>query len=287
MKRIIETTGHGEKVPYWKVLLIAIVGGLTAMTGLAGCGNQASVDQDEPKTIVVGTGHAYEPYCYLDEDGNLVGYELEVMKAVNELLPQYKFEFQTFDFANVLLSLDAGKIDIGAHQYERNDERSKKYLFGQESYTTYTTYVTVAAKNDTIHSLDDLQGKRVNVSTGSNTAYLLEKYNEEHADHPLQLVYTQDMSDEEKTTGIANGVWDATVMTKRDAAKLNKAFGQGQDILKQVGTPIATSHTYLVFNKNNPELQEAVDGALKQLKESGRLAEISRTVLGDDYTESE
>lgn len=270
----------------WRQFGIVAVMLLAAMLSLTGCGADTAA-QGTAKTVIVGTGHAYEPYCYLDADGNLAGYELEVMKAVNELLPQYKFEYQTYDFANVLLSLDAGKIDIGAHQYELNEERQKKYLFGKESYTTYTTYVTVAAQNDTIHSLDDLQGKRVNVSTGSNTAYLLEKYNEAHADHPLQLVYVQDLSDEEKVTGVENGVWDAVVMTKRDAAKLNASFGNGQDILKQVGAPIATSHTYLVFNKNNPELQEAVDGALKQLKASGRLAEISRAVLGDDYTESE
>ena len=64
-------------------------------------------------------------------------------------------------------------------------------------------------------------------------------------------------------------------------------FGNGKDIVKQVGGPIATSRTYFVFRKDEPELQEAVDGALKQLKESGRLAEISREVLGDDYTERE
>ena len=182
MKRIKGISGNRETVSHWKVLLIAIVGGLVTMTGLAGCGNQAGADQNAPKTIIVGTGHAYEPYCYLDEDGNLAGYELEVMKAVNELLPQYKFEFQTFDFANVLLSLDAGKIDIGAHQYELNDERQKKYLFGKESYTTYTTHVTVPVGNITIHSLDDLQGKKVMTPVGSNKAYLLEKYNTEHPD---------------------------------------------------------------------------------------------------------
>lgn len=258
---------------------------------LVGCGSQgdagAKTGTTDAKTVIVGTGNGYEPYCYLDNDGNLAGYEYEVLKAVNELLPQYKFEYQTYDFANVLLSLDAGKIDIGAHQYEINEERQKKYLFGKESYTTYTTYITVAADNDTIHSLADLQGKKVMTSTGSNTTYLLEKYNAEHADHPIELVYVDHSTDEETVVGIKNHVWDATVMTKRDAAKRNRAFGNGTQVLKQVGDPIATSHTYWVYRKDNPELQEAVDGALKKLKESGKLAEISKKVLGDDYTESE
>jgi L-cystine transport system substrate-binding protein len=42
-----------------------------------------------------------------------------------------------------------------------------------------------------------------------------------------------------------------------------------------------------MFAKGNTELQQAVDGALKQLKESGKLAQISIAVIGGDYTESE
>ncbi len=254
---------------------------------LAGCGSSGQSGDAGAKKIIIGTGHAYEPYCYLDQEGHLTGYEYEVLKAVDELLPQYAFEYQTFDFANVLMALESGKVDIGAHQYEVNEERQKKYLFGNESYTTYTTYLTVSADNNDIHGLDDLQGKRVSVSTGSNSAYLLEKYNEQHADHPIELVYGKSPTNEELYAGLQSGAWVAIIKTKRDAGKLNKEFGNGKDIVKQVGDPIATSRTYFVFRKGEPELQEAVDGALKQLKESGRLAEISREVLGDDYTERE
>lgn len=245
----------------------------------SGCGADGSDAGTEAKTIIIGTGHAYEPYCYLDKDGNLTGYEYEVLKAVDELLPQYTFEYQTFDFPNVLMALESGKVDIGAHQYEVNEERQKKYLFGTESYTTYTTYLTVSADNQDVHGLDDLQGKRVSVSTGSNSAYLLEKYNEQHADHPIELAYTKSLSDEETYKGLQSGAWVAVIKTKRDAGKLNKEFGNGKDIVKQVGEPLATSRTYFVFRKDEGELQAAVDGAIKQLKESGRLAEISRDVL--------
>ena len=260
---------------------------LAGSLAFSGCAGDGGSEETEAKTIIVGTGHAYEPYCYLDKDGNLTGYEYEVLKAVDELLPQYTFEYQTFDFPNVLMALESGKVDIGAHQYEVNEERQKKYLFGTESYTTYTTYLTVSTDNQDVHGLDDLQGKRVSVSTGSNSAYLLEKYNEQHADHPIELAYTKSLSDEETYKGLQSGAWVAVIKTKRDAGKLNKEFGNGKDIVKQVGEPLATSRTYFVFRKDEDELQAAVDGAIKQLKESGRLAEISRDVLGDDYTEKE
>jgi L-cystine transport system substrate-binding protein len=275
---------RGKSGTGFRLLLAAsvVVGSMAALTG---CGKGTA--HSDVKKIIVGTGNAYEPYCYLDENGKLAGYEYEVLKAVNELLPQYEFTYETFDFANILLSLDSGKIDIGAHQYAKNAEREKKYLFADESYMTYKTYITVPVGNTTINSLDDLQGKKVMTPTGSLKAYLFESYNKAHPDNPIILSYVSDNTDEEVAAGLQNGVWDATALTQRDAAKLNKAFGNGTEILKQVGEPISAAHTYFVFNKDNGQLKQDIDGALQQLKESGRLAEISREVLGNDYTESE
>lgn len=258
---------------------------ILSVAALAGCGKKEAASESKVKKIVVGTGNSYEPYCYLDDKGNLAGYEYEVLKAVDDLLPQYEFEYKTSDFANVLISLDAGKIDLAAHQYEWNKERDEKYLFGKEPYTTYVTYITVAENHPDIKSLDDLQGKKVKSSAGSNTSYILETYNKDHKDNPIKIEYVNNSTDEETITGLLNGVWDATVMTKRDADKLNKNYGK--TALKVTGDPVQTSSTYFVFSKNDTELQGAVDGALKQLKKDGKLKQLSIDVIGGDYTESE
>lgn len=254
---------------------------------LSGCGKKAAAADSGITKVVVGTGNAYEPYCYLDEKGELAGYEYQVLKAVDELLPQYEFDYQTSDFANVLISLDAGKIDIAAHQYEWNEERDEKYLFGKEPYTTYVTYLAVANDRTDIQSLDDLKGRKVKSSTGSNSVYILENYNKDHEDNPIKIDYVNNSTDEETVTGLLNGVWDATILTKRDTEKLNKNYGNGKEVIKVTGEPIQSSSTYFIFAKDNTQLQEAVDEAVKQLKESGKLAQISKDVIGGDYTESE
>lgn len=259
-----------------------------AITSLTGCGSKETSSTNTNVTkIIVGTGNAYEPYCYLDEKGNLSGYEYEVLKAIDELLPEYEFTYQTSDFANVLISLDANKIDIAAHQYEWNEERDEKYLFGKESYTTYVTYLVVAKDRADIHSLDDLQGLKVKSSTGSNATYILENYNKEHPNNQIQLEYVNNSTDEETVTGIINGVWDATIATKRDVEKLNKNYGDGLKVLTVVGEPVQSSSTYFLFAKDNTKLQEAVDKALKELKDNGKLAQLSIDEIGGDYTESE
>lgn len=177
------------------------------------------------------------------------------------MLPQYEFEYQTSDFANVLISLDAGKIDLAAHQYEYNKERDEKYLFGKEPYTTYVTYLAVAGDRTDIQSLNDLNGRKVKSSTGSNSVYILENYNKDHPDNPIKIDYVNNSTDEETVTGLVNGVWDATILTKRDAEKLNKNYGDGREVIKVTGEPIQSSSTYFFY------LQKAIPGCRRQWME--------------------
>lgn len=267
-----------------RIAAVLTVGALTG-TLLAGCGSSNKDEAKENvKTIRVGTGTNYKPYCYLDKNGNLAGYELEVLKAVNEQLPQYKFEYETSDFTGLFSSLSQGKLDVVAHQVEYNEERGANYLFGKEPYTTYVTYIAVPDSVNNVSSLDDLAGKTAFLLAGGNAEYILEDYNKEHPDAQIKLDIVQSLSDDEKVAGLKSGKWDFEISTKRDVEKENKEYNAG---MKVVGEPVQTSDTYFVFQKGDTKLQEDFDGAVKKLKESGKLAEISTKILGGDYTESE
>jgi L-cystine transport system substrate-binding protein len=51
------------------------------VTSLAGCAKKSSEAEAGAGVtkVIVGTGNAYEPYCYLDENGELAGYEYNVL----------------------------------------------------------------------------------------------------------------------------------------------------------------------------------------------------------------
>ena len=237
------------------------------------------------RTIIVGTGTAYNPYCYLDENGNLVGYEKDVLDAVDELLPQYTFRYETFDFSNILLALSGGKVDIGAHQYEESEERRKNYLFSEETYNSFITHIVVLKERTDINSFDDLIGKTVHLSIGDNSAATILKYNEgADSDKQIQTFMAKSLPSEQLVAGLKNRQFDATFMPLLDLDKDNREYG---DILKAVGEPLNSSFSYFVFRKGDTELQQAVDGALRQLKESGRLSELAVKDLGRDTTKGE
>lgn len=262
-----------------------------AVVALAGCSSADANENDsasassanpDAETVVVGTGNGYQPFVYLDENNELQGYDVEVLKAVDEKLDQYNFQYESMDFKNILTSLSAKKVRLAAHQYEYNDERGAKYLYGEVGYTDYTLYIVTAEGQPIYTSLDDLQGKKVSASQGSNVAYLLEKYNKEHTDpkQQIEIVYG-DGTGEIFVTGLKNGTFDAGILTKYDKDKYNEQFSANIQISTE---PINVSQTYFIYNKGDDTLKDAVDGALQELKDDGTLSKISTESLGNDYT---
>jgi len=230
------------------------------------------------KEIIVGTGSAYNPYCFLDEKGELTGFEKAVLDEVDKLLPQYKFTYKIFDFANILLSLESGSIDIGAHQYEFNSERAAKYLYGNEGYTTYNLYLVVRDDNNSVSSFEDLRGKTVVLtSTTNNTYYRVNKWNNEH-NNAFKVAFAD--SDPLMLEGIDSGIYDAFVTLKR---RVPSYIEQYNAKIKAVGDPVSYSDAYHIYNKHNgQQLKKDIDEALVKLKENGTLSKLSIQWIGED-----
>lgn len=268
--------------------IIKTLAAITIIALLPWYGFSATKKQSKQKvkSIIVGTGKAFAPFCYLDDNGNLAGYELEVLKAVDELLPQYQFKYETFDFANILIALQAKKVDIGAHQYGKTPQREETYLFGTLPYRAAANKIVVLNTRNDIQTLEDLQGKTVNTNTGNLVTEFLERYNETLPDNKkIKLIVTPStVPTEEKITKVKNGTYDAIFThNPADIDKWNAEYG---NILKAVGdlSKETTVYTYHVFRKNDTELRDAVDGALKQLLNDGSLSKISIKTLGYDAT---
>ncbi|MDR2864062.1 MAG: transporter substrate-binding domain-containing protein [Spirochaetaceae bacterium] len=233
--------------------------------------------------IVVGTGQKYEPYCYLDANGNLVGFEKAVLDEVDKRLPQYAFTYEMFDFPSVLISLGAGKVDIGAHEFEENPDRRRTYLYGEEGYNDYNGYIAVLENGPyaNVTSIEDFAGKPdavLGVSAGSNYEAFVKTYNKNHPDKPLAFKVYGD--DEVRIHDITNGKTAGAILIRYDVIKYNALQNAG---LISRGEPVIISKAYFIFNKNNPALQQAVDGALREMKADGTLERIQQEKLTNYY----
>ncbi|MBW7455824.1 transporter substrate-binding domain-containing protein [Paenibacillus sepulcri] len=234
----------------------------------------------EVKKIIVGTGTQFPKVCFLDENGKLTGFDVELVKEIDKRLAGYEFELQTMDFANLLLSLDTKKIDFVAHEMEKNPEREEKYLFNKEAYAHWKNKIVVAKDNDTIKTLDDLAGKKVLTGATSAEAQILENYNKDH-DKKINIVY-QSGAANDTVSQLTTGRVDATL-----AADFSLSLIDPQGKLKTVGEPLSDAEILFVFRKNDADdqkLSDAIDEAIKEIKADGTLSKLSTTWLGQDYT---
>ncbi|KUP25190.1 transporter substrate-binding domain-containing protein [Paenibacillus sp. DMB5] len=230
--------------------------------------------------IIVGTGTGFPQVCFLDENGKLTGFDVELLKEIDNKLPAYEFDFQTMDFSNLLLSLETKKIDLVAHVMEKNPERELKYSFNKEAYAHWRNRIVVAKDNDSIQTLDDLKGKKVLVGATSAQAQILENYNKENAD-AINIVY-QSGTANDTAAQITTGRVDATL-----AADFVIPIVDPQSQLKATGPELSSADILYVFRKDDADsqkLSDAIDGAIKELKTDGTLGRLSTEWLGADVT---
>lgn len=234
----------------------------------------------EPKKIIVGTGTQFPKVAYLDESGKLTGFDVELVREIDKRLAQYEFELQTLEFTNILLSLETKKIDFGAHEFEKNPERTEKYLFNSEPYAHWKNKIVVAKDNDSIRSLDDLAGKKVLTTATSAQAQILENYNKTH-DKKIDIVY-QNGGANDTVSQITSGRVEATL-----AADFVLSLIDPQGKLKTVGDALSEADILFIFRKDDPEskqLADDIDGAIRELKSDGTLGKLSTQFLGQDFT---
>ena len=237
------------------------------------------------KTIYVGVGYESD-FSYLNEKGELAGYEIDMLKAIDEALPQYEFKYETSDLKGILLGLSAGKFDIGLKQYESNDERRKNYLFSENGYLCYDSYIQVLSSRNDINSLEDLQGKTVigGSTVGAAMGTKLENLNKNLPDDKKYKVVYAKMTNEELIASFKNGSIDASTSTK---ALFRKRVQQYGNVVKLVGKePVRKSDAYVLFNKKQTQLKKDFDAVLNDLIKTGKLSEISVKALGYDYKDN-
>lgn len=274
-----------------KTLLLSSALIVTLMTAGCGSSNTAQTSGEEAasanaasagevKKIIVGTGTGFPQVCFIDENGMLTGFDVELVREIDERLPEYEFEFQTMEFSNLLLSLETKKIDFVAHQMEKNPEREEKYLFNKEPYAYWRNKVIVAKDNDSVQSIDDLAGQKVLTSATSAQAQILENYNKDH-DKKIEIVYQN---------GTANDTV-SQITTGRVTASIGPDFTLSlidpQSKLKTVGDDLTEADILFTFRKDEADSQklaDAIDGALKELKSDGTLGKLSTEWLGGDFT---
>ena len=274
----------------WLTISLSLLA-LTAVLagcGAGGAGSSAAVSSGEPSgstegvtTVRVGTMGTYSPFSYTDEDGKLTGYDLEVVRKVEQTDPSLHFEFTAGPWDSLFVGLDSDKFQMLANQISETEERDQKYYLTQNSYLIGVDQLIVKGGRTDISSLEDLAGKKIGLTVGDAHNAPVEKWNEANGG-VLDIVYYE----EDVTTllqDIVNGRIDATA--NDPAVAVSKAELQGLDV-QAVGEPLEKTPVYFIFKQDDTGrlLRDKVDAALQKLIDNGELSQLSIDWFGADYT---
>ncbi|MFT3985266.1 MAG: transporter substrate-binding domain-containing protein [Lachnospiraceae bacterium] len=259
---------------------------LLILTGalLAGCGQ---TEQGKSVTkIKIATSGSPNPFSFVDEDNVIKGYDVDVIKAVFDRLPQYETEIEVADFPSIFAGLDSDKYQVGVNNFSYNKDRAEKYIYTTAHFKN-SYVIAVAQDNNEINHFEDLLGKSTQVSPNTTYASSLAEYNEEHSDNPVDISY----SEEDLVyilQNIEDGQYDFQLIDEPMFNVYMNEFDlklKGVKLTDEEMNLITPPYSYILVGKGNEQLAEDINAVLKELVEDGTIAGISKEYfLGNDYT---
>lgn len=271
---------------------VGIVSVLLSAVVLAGCGgsgdsaaktvsSNATVSSEkdllarirEKGKITIAMEGTWAPWTYHDEDNDLMGYDVGVGQYIAEELG-VKAEFIEGEWDGLFAGLDAGLYDIIINGVDATPERNAKYDFS-DPYAYIHTVLVVRDDNTEIKKFEDLKGKTTANSIGSTYMEMGEKFGA-------------------KVEGVDSlGETMQMVISRRVDATINAEVSVLDYLREQPNAPLeivdATEEAGEVViplrkGEDSSSLREAINAALKSMREDGRLEDLSEEYFGNDIT---
>ncbi|HEM3683456.1 TPA: ABC transporter substrate-binding protein/permease [Streptococcus suis] len=228
---------------------------------LTGDANAKATPVKSSYTIVADSSFA--PFEYQDENGNYVGIDMELIKAIAEQ-QGFTITIQNPGFDAALNAVQAGQADAVIAGMSITDARKEIFDFS-DAY--YTSNILLAVKNGSdITSYENLSGKTVGAKNGTASYTFLEENKDKYG-------YTLKAFDE------ASGMYDSLNSGSIDAlmddeAVLLYAIQQGRDFATPIPGEKSGEYGFAVKKGTNPELIEMFNNGMAALVASGKYDEI-------------
>jgi arginine/lysine/histidine/glutamine transport system substrate-binding and permease protein len=223
-----------------------------------------------PATSVLkfATEPSFPPFESQDKSGNLVGFDIDLVKAIGEA-GGFSVEFQSLPFDGLIPALQAGTIDAAVSAMTIKAERAKVVDFSRP-YFKAGLAIAVQSSNTDIKSLDDLKNKKIAAqigTTGADKANSIAGAKVTTFDNaPLALLE------------LSNGNVDAVI---NDAPVTLYAIKSGDmSKLKVVGQLLTEEYYGIPLPKGSANV-EKVNQGLTTLISNGKYAEIYQKWFGE------
>ena len=249
----------------------ACICALAAVGLMAGCGDSdkksasqaaPAASSQEKKTLKVACIATYPPFVYKDQAGDIVGFDVDITKAVaKEMGVETTYESMPFD--QLVPALADNKADIAVAACDMTQDRADKVNFSNTYYSKENVAILARKEDNTIKGPEDLAGKTVAVEKGTVYVETAKQYgaNVKEYDYHDQLI-----------KAVADNEADALILDK-PVARFYMEHG-AKDKLRAAGIISGSGGFVMFLNKKEPELQKKVNEALNKLMANGEYDKI-------------
>lgn len=274
------------------VAVVAVIGATIIGRSLAGAPAKEGETASSGEIITLKVAHTqnYVPYDFVNEKGESDGYEVAVLKAVDEKLANYQFEYTGTSDDDLLIGLESGKYDIGTKGAWYTDERAKKFVIPSEpvgaSIIGFTVRKEDEQKYKTIDDFAKNKGKLVPISPQNAQWNVITSYNEKHQDAPIELTAAESFKVADAYAWVLEGRYDAFFDIKLSFEKAVTAedgpYYQYADKLSWFPYKGIPTYPLIHRDEKGEKFAKEYEKAIKELKEDGTLAKLSQQYFKED-----
>lgn len=247
---------------------------ISMVLGVVGCSKSATESKEDE--IIIGFDNTYFPMGFLDDKGDIVGFDIDLAKETFERL-NMKVKFQNIDWSMKETELNCGNIDAIWNGYSLTEERKQKVAYTDAYMKNKQLIVTL--KDSPIKNKNDLKGKSVGSQQGSAGLEAIEKdkeiLNNLKGKQPI-LYDTFDKVFMDLEAGRIDAlVGDETLVRYY----INK---KGEEKYKILEENLGEEDYVVAFRKEDTELRDKVNNTINDIKDDNIFEEIYEKWFGDN-----
>ncbi|MCW0000601.1 transporter substrate-binding domain-containing protein [Pararhizobium sp. YC-54] len=241
----------------------------------------------EKKAMVVATNSGWPPQSYLDDNNEMVGFDIDVSREIAKRLG-VEVSFETPDWATLTGGRWQGRYDIGVGSVTPTKPRAQVIDFAGVYY--YSPYVYVVHKDSEAKTVTDLNGKIIGVETATTSEDFIRRQLQidapglppiEYKIEPGEIRTFADSMLPFDDLRLGAGVrLDAVIAPEQTA---QNAIKNGYPLRVLDGEYAFKEPLVVIGEKVDPEWTAKVGGIITEMKKDGTLATLTTKWYGKDY----
>lgn len=242
----------------------------------------------EKKAMVVATNSGWPPQSYLDDNNEMVGFDIDVSREIAKRLG-VEVSFDTPDWQTLTGGRWQGRYDLGVGSVTPTKARAQVIDFVGIYY--YSPYVYVVHKDSEAKSINDLNGKVIGVETATTSEDFINRRLEidapglppvEYKLEPGEIRTFADSMLPFDDLRLGAGVrLDAVIAPEQTAMN---AIKNGYPVKILEGEYAFREPLVVIAEKVDPEWTAKVGGIIEEMKKDGTLGQLTTKWYGKDYS---